>query len=236
MKEFRVASGSIIGSVHQKMCYNNQDHYIVEQNDACIIGLVADGCGSGANSEVGSKLTLRFIVDYVLNNLEENKDWKDNLEDRIISFLKDMLGNLKIREREDFITNHFMFTILGFIIHKGELTLFHAGDGTYGLNSKLNIIDQKNRPKYIAYGIDDSNVAYLNFKTFPLSEISNFLIATDGIDDLLEKGIGLDHLLDEKFFANEVKLNSYLHSQMLEGVLRDDTTVVVLKRFDNVKI
>lgn len=47
---FSNATASVIGSSHYKFFYNNQDSYNFYQDKYCIIGVVADGCGSGSNS------------------------------------------------------------------------------------------------------------------------------------------------------------------------------------------
>ena len=66
-------------------------------------------------------------------------------------------------------------------------------------NGNIKIIDQDNRPKYIVYGINNPNVSYLNFQTYSLDKIKSFIIASDGLEDLLDTGFDKGELFVPPF-------------------------------------
>lgn len=76
MKNYQVLSGSTVGTTHQKLNYNNQDSYELIQTSNYIIGVIADGCGSGHKSEVGAHLGANFACKFISKCIEENKDWQ----------------------------------------------------------------------------------------------------------------------------------------------------------------
>ncbi|MDD3900675.1 MAG: protein phosphatase 2C domain-containing protein [Fermentimonas sp.] len=230
MNNIKIASGSIIGSVHHKMCYNNQDHYIVEQNDDYIIGLVADGCGSGANSEVGAKLCLQFIRSFISHAIRSNAHWKETLEIEIHKYLEQLVTLHNPANSNHFIHENLLFTLVGFVVYNDEVTLFNAGDGVICINHDIKVIDQNNQPKYIAYGLQEKG-QYMNFESYPIIEVSQLLVSSDGLEDLLEKNISINELFNDDFFVKEVNLNAWLYGLLNKNVLQDDTSIVMIKNF-----
>ncbi|WP_250631271.1 protein phosphatase 2C domain-containing protein [Rhodoflexus caldus] len=83
---FKNATASVIGSSHYKLYYNNQDSYSFYQDRTCILGVVADGCGSGSNSEVGAKLGVDFVVNFCKKNFSRNPFDKNLLENALIEY------------------------------------------------------------------------------------------------------------------------------------------------------
>ena len=73
MKEFQMTYASIIGAVHEKLNYNNQDAVLVHRDKDLIIGLLANGCGSGKYTEVGARLITNYIKNYLLSHDELTK-------------------------------------------------------------------------------------------------------------------------------------------------------------------
>jgi len=71
---FDIASGSIIGNMHRKMNYNNQDALLLAEGEEYCVGIVCDGCGSRPHSEVGAKLTAQFLDGYIADKIEQQQD------------------------------------------------------------------------------------------------------------------------------------------------------------------
>ena len=62
MKKFRTGYATTPGYTHRKLDYNNQDAVLLVEHENYTIGIIADGCGSGANSEVGAQLAVKYLA------------------------------------------------------------------------------------------------------------------------------------------------------------------------------
>ncbi len=238
--KFKFATASVIGSTHQKLHYNNQDSYNFYQDENCIIGVVSDGCGSGACSEVGSKLAVDFVVNYCKKEFSQNLLDINTLQNAVIEFLHNIVKNQQTKDEEYFIKNYLLFTLFGFIIQKEQTYIFHSGDGFYILNDKEITIEQNNRPKYIANSLLNEDFS-MSLEIIDTNEVEKILIATDGITHLNEKYLqgenidGMNKISDlfniEEYFENEVSLPKFLTDLSLKrNILKDDTTTIMIKR------
>lgn len=203
-KDYKIGTGSTIGKYHIKTGKNNQDAYRYIRADSKIVGVVCDGCGSGAHSEVGAQLGANIIaeqlffhtdlwdcageVDLVNSKLERSRKV-------ILSKLRGIVkeGFIFHKEFETFFTEYFLFTALCFIVEKNYTYIFSIGDGVYALNGNVKNLGgfESNAPPYVAYGlIPDAIPPELNIK-FQINEIiktenlDTLLIATDGAEDII---------------------------------------------------
>lgn len=237
---FLNASASVIGHSHYKLCYNNQDGYHFFQNKSCIIGVVADGCGGGSNNEVGAKLGVDFVVNFCRKHFSDKPFDVVVLKNALVEFLKNIVKNQRTAEELDFIENYLFFTLFGFVVQPRRTSVFHSGDGLFCLNERLIIIDQDNRPEYIAKTLI-SGEAFLAAESMETSQLDRLLVATDGLLHLNERFFkgenieGMTNLSDlfdhEDFFDDPVSLPAFLTGLSLDRkILRDDTTMIMLKR------
>jgi hypothetical protein len=237
---YQLASASVIGETHQKLYYNNQDAYEFYQDENSIIGIVADGCGSSHSSEVGARLGANFAVNYCKRITASDTFDADNFMKAIVNYLEGILLLQQTEEREEFIKNYFFFTLIGFVVTKESTFIFHSGDGCYILNDDEVVLDENNRPAYLAKALLGETVS-MGIEGLPTSEVKRLLIATDGLLHLKEKlernyAIGdlknLKSLFESpEFFENPIALPKFLSELTNDRqILQDDTTVIMLQR------
>src|SRR6478736_889725 len=59
---FEIAGGSVSGRSHGLAGKGNQDAYHWSVEERSLVAVVCDGCGSGAQSEVGAAIGARLLV------------------------------------------------------------------------------------------------------------------------------------------------------------------------------
>ncbi len=238
--KFKNASASVIGSSHYKHYYNNQDSYNFYQDDSSIIGVVADGCGAGANSEVGARLGVDFVVNFCKKNFQNNPFDAKLLKTALLDYLRNIVKNQNTQEELEFIESYLFFTLFGFIVQNDQTFIFHSGDGLYCLNEKEVIIEQNNRPNYIAKNLISSNFS-LEIEQIETKKLNRILIATDGLTQLNdaflrnEKVEKMEKISD--FFDNENNFDDIIALPKLitdlsinKNILKDDTTLIMIKK------
>lgn len=198
------ASGSVIGRDHlyvgtgrRKVLVskNNQDAHLVFFTDDYFIALVLDGCGSGSDSEVGSKeaaaLFMLAFNKYLMYHVPG-----EAMFDRI---RQDVLAEIRVRANgmglslSRTIADYYLFTVLGVYIDRSHTVIFSFGDGVFFLNGEMTNIGPfpGNAPPYMAYAItgslgeqDHPRILQREFHIqaqIPTKELQTLLIGTDGI-------------------------------------------------------
>ncbi len=234
------ATASVIGSSHQKLYYNNQDAYDLYQDRKIIVGVVADGCGSGINSEVGARLGVNFVVNFCRKNFTNQPFDANILKNGLVEYLKNVVKNQQTIEEIEFIENYLFFTLFGFIIQEHQTFIFHSGDGMYGLNDKEVIIEQNNRPHYVAKSLISGN-AKIETDVIETNKLHRLFVATDGLlhlNDKFLKGeniLGMNKMADmfdnDDYFDDIVALPKDLTDLVInKNILKDDSTLILLKR------
>jgi hypothetical protein len=275
-----VACGSIIGRDHVTtgkilVGKSNQDAVCYNALEDIFVGVCCDGCGGSGFSEFGSRFGCNVIVNSVLHNL-----WTHRMihgYDRLLRKVKqDVVSSIHSVARQfggnytDVIVQHFLFTIVGVMITRKEAVVFNFGDGVFAY--KYNSLDPavfhdlgpfpNNEPPYIAYNLVESSntdTSWLDFKVaakFPVHEMPNIMIGTDGVGDLArasekclpgrtEQVGGISQFWESKYFDNPEAIRQRLRLCNAEitkldrenvrivkhsGLLPDDTTLLVVKR------
>lgn len=237
---FTNATASVIGSSHYKLFYNNQDSYSFYQDKYCIIGVVADGCGSGSNSEVGARLGVDFVVNFCKKHFRSNPFSADFVKSALVEYLRNIVKNQQTMEGVDFIENYLYFTLFGFIIQPQQTCIFHSGDGFYLLNDKEVVIEQNNRPQYIAKNLI-SGENHIKTECIETSKLQRLLVATDGLRYLTDKFLcgerveGMaktsDFFDNETHFEDVISLPKFLTDLSVnKNILKDDTTLIMVKK------
>lgn len=241
---FEVAAGSIPGRDHigrneVLLGRNNQDalHWATSEN--ALVTIVADGCGSAPFSEFGARYGARLIATMVRDRYEEALLQETVAPGKVPDDLfwqqlhRAALQNISLVAAQltgslgskfDVLRDHFLFTVLGVLITRGEVVFFWIGDGVFGLNGTLNRLEPEsgNRPQYLAYGLipgrTERELVALGFKRSPTlqsSDISSILIGTDGVADLADAADrpvpGADNLVgpvsqfwdEDRYFQNQ---------------------------------
>ncbi|MCK5415826.1 protein phosphatase 2C domain-containing protein [Candidatus Parcubacteria bacterium] len=199
MKEIEIATATIQGRSHREMNKNNQDAFYVINRPDMVIGLVADGCGSCVQSEVGANLVVKMIVCLIEKNYFSGQDFNDLLEkvrlDSLAQFrvLINQLGLNFSKTVNDF----FLFTLVGFVLTRDAVVIFSLGDGVVMVNDEIVNLGPfpKNEPPYLMYGLIKSSLQnqiddLLKFKilkNLKFNEFEQMVIGTDGVMDLINK-------------------------------------------------
>ena len=237
---FTNASTSVIGSSHYNLFYNNQDSYNFYQDKSYIIGVVADGCGSGSHSEVGAKLGVDFVVNYCKKYFRHNSFDVDSLQNALIVYLRNIVKNQQTNEELEFIENYLFFTFFGFIIQAEHTFVFHSGDGLYQINDKKVIVEQGNKPQYLAKNLISGN-SHIEIEHIETHKLQKILVATDGLmhlNDRFSNGESIagmksisDFFDNDEHFDNIISLPKFLTDLSInKNILKDDTTLIMLKR------
>lgn len=165
---------------------------------------------------------------------------KNLLENALIEYLRNIVKNQQTSEELDFIENYLFFTLFGFIVQPHQTFIFHSGDGLYILNEKQVIVEQNNRPKYIAKTLI-SGEFYMETDHIETEKLQNLLVATDGLTHLNDKFLQgenvenmtkiSDFFKTESYFENEVSLPKFLTGLSInKNILKDDTTMIILRQ------
>jgi hypothetical protein len=258
--QYQLAGGSTIGRDHRMVPKNNQDSWSIWKYDNLTVGIVADGCGSGMHSEVGAKLGVQMLG--VALRSEHQRYGQINwprVQRNMLTQL-DSVAQMMGDDYRKIVESYMLFTLLGVIIDNERATFFALGDGTIIINGEALSIGpfQNNAPPYLGYGllldkltIEANAVALQPVCDLPIAQVASFLIATDGIDDVVRNdhgtlpGLGKPVGSIEQFWQNDRYFgnNPELLSRQLKligrdwpavqpqpGLLGDDTTIIVGRR------
>lgn len=181
------------GNGHYLSGLNNQDFCYMENN----LKLITDGCSSGLFSEVGTRL---FIQRFLHLNTRFDVDMFEHNVEQTFSSICTSITNSK-EERDEFITNNMLFTIIACFELEDKFVVKFIGDGyiiTVNNNDMVSYIRlfYGKTPPYYAYTKipTQSYSQELKFKTFefPKSVFKNIGIASDGFSPIAENKIGED--------------------------------------------
>lgn len=253
----------MIGRDHRLIPKNNQDSWTIQDLGNTQFGIVADGCGSGAHSEVGARLGVQMLSKCFALQNESVKDFDwSAIETRMLMQLEWLLPALA-DNRLLAVQEQLLFTLLGVVFDDQTAAFFALGDGTIIVNGEALPLGRYpgNAPPYLGYRlisevltIDPGLVKLTPILEVPTAQIDSFLIATDGIDDFIKNAQnylpGTDTLVGtvDQFWQNDryFRGNPELVSRQLKlvgrdwplhdphpGLLSDDTTLIVGRRSPN---
>ncbi len=194
---------SVPGQKHIQTMRNNQDGYTIMRSNDFVIGVVCDGCTTTkgySHNEVGARLFPAIIAKCILQRAIDNEEeilgvrfW-DMVSQDIISKIG-AIAQMIPGKTSDTIKEYLLFTIVGFVVWKDTVIVFHCGDGWYILNNQnISLSDpQRTVQSYIGYNlasIDDTSLLLSSkiqvAKSLPLSQVEHLVVASDGIADILK--------------------------------------------------
>jgi len=233
-----------VGSEHKRIGKNNQDSFNVDEaiieGKKFLFGVVCDGCSAGARSETGAHLMASFITSEIPMILYAGvplEEVPQALFSRCIGYLSAVASQTNVGDpnrRLQFIVDHLLCTILGFITDYDRIIFFSAGDGIFIVDDQFFKIDQDNKPKYLAYHLVDRK--YLTAKEgivpqsfevrdIQFSNLERFAVCSDGmLPEAVEVLWG--HVDDKLGVQRALKVLSLRKLNFL-----DDCTAIVVEKF-----
>ncbi|HYO74772.1 MAG TPA: protein phosphatase 2C domain-containing protein [Archangium sp.] len=185
---FEFAAATVQGREHARAGRNNQDSFWARASEHGLAVAVTDGCGSGAQSELGAQLGARRVVEGALALLSkqvpvESPGFLQRLGADVLCFLQALSGELGERA----IGEALLFTVVGAVVTPEHTLVFSAGDGLWALNGEVQRLGPfaNNAPPYLAYGLLKPGAVSLKANTLrPTAEVDSLLLGTDGVADL----------------------------------------------------
>jgi len=175
---------------------------------------------------------------------------------KLISEIARGMGSEEDLER--IVENYFLFTIVGVLVSPDWTVTFSMGDGVLALNGDVHVIPPfpGNAPPYIgnyARARDPGRplANFVRHQVIPTADVQSILIGSDGVGDLIEAeamplpgkidlvGPLAQFWTDDKFIQNPDMIRRRLAvvnrewvdgRHIRKGLLRDDTTLVVIRR------
>jgi len=244
MKNFQIAVGSVTGTSHRNplRLLNNQDAFSFIEKDNLIIAVIADGCGAGKHSEVGSKLGVKLITSELAHGPckycgEMLSDWDASWE-RINSKLQKLVFDMShgLANFEDTVRDYFLFTIIGVAITPEDVLIFHKGDGLYSINGNINSLYQENCPDYFGHGLlrpFSPGVSITLPQTYQIDvpSVKSIVLATDGAE-----GYDINQFTQEKYFENSdnIRRKLALDTKLDQSAYnRDDVTILSIRKIED---
>lgn len=196
--QFEIAGGSVPGRSHLLAGKCNQDafHWAVEERS--LVAVVCDGCGSGAESEVGAAIGARLMVAEVgraiaLGGDLDSFDLWDGVRRSVLARLSDLVAAMG-EKRSVLVSELFLFTVVGLAVSADRAVIFAAGDGLFALGGEVVRLGPfpRNEPPYLGYGLLDedplgpSTPRLVVHRSLPASALGTVLLGTDGAADLLD--------------------------------------------------
>lgn len=203
--QFELAGGSVAGTNHRRGVPTNcQDAFCISQGPWGSIAVIADGCSSGDDSEVGAAIGVRLVAYSLERHLSKGRPATASLLRRVhqetVSHLH-VLAKSMGESLSEVVARYFLFTLVGVAITDENATFFSIGDGVIVVNGEeIRLLpSEENEPLYIGYALTgsrltDDNPNALDFRIarqLPPRELESFLIGTDGVCDVIEKAEAL---------------------------------------------
>lgn len=257
---FALAGGSVIGRDHRLVPKNNQDSWSIWQSDKLTIAVVADGCGSGAHSEVGAKIGVSLISRLLRSEYQaDGRIHWSRVQLQAVSQL-DVLARAMGENYRTVVEQYLLFTLVGVVINEQSTQFFALGDGCVIVNGDSIPLGPfpGNMPPYLGYNllpgelaIDERSLRLTPLLTLPTQDLGTFLIGTDGVDDLVRSsetnmpGMAKPVGAIDQFWQNDryFRGNPELVTRQLKligrdwplhdpqpGLLHDDTTLIAGRR------
>jgi len=207
MALFQLASASLLGLDHRLPLKekNGQDALWIHPVPISIFGnvqicLVADGCGSGAHSEVGAKLGVRLLASAIARQIERARESEESPRhqfDRILEAARqDVLARVRVLAQDmggsfsSTINEYFLFTTVGAILTDSHSVFFSRGDGLVVVNGEEIWVEPEdgNAPVYLSYTLVETSLnkrphelAFQIHRVVHSDQLNHFLIGTDGL-------------------------------------------------------
>lgn len=235
MNTLKTAAAAVTGARHLRMARNGQDAVATWQHGDVAVVAVADGCGSGASSEVGARLGVELFVRGLAARITEREPW-----DAARAEVRDAIARL-CGDDERLLREAFMFTLVAAVVTPEATTVWALGDGAYSFGDYTRALGPfaDNQPPYLAYDVVGEPREAVIERVCACDAV---IIATDGADDLQA---GIERFAAPRFVEHpdvlrrELALLARANERIdwtagrvvrTAAVLQDDCAVAVVRR------
>jgi len=237
-----VAAASVIGRDHRRADRPCQDAFAIRRGAAATVVVLADGCGSGAHSELGARLGANLLANALSARLaagaraDERATWRAAC-DEVLARLAELVPVLG----DDPISRHLLFTLVAAALTDDGAAVLTIGDGLVAIDGELRVLESAdNAPAYLGYELLGRAVA---IELEVVSAAGALALATDGAAPLAGELAAMPR--DDRFFTHPDALRRRLARASREeieidwergevvrrgGLLADVTTVALVRR------
>lgn len=206
-----MATAAVTGARHLRASRNGQDAVATWREDGVAVAVVADGCGSGASSEVGARLGAVWFARLVGARLargeriDQKETWRGARTD-LVAALAELLEVLP-GDRVQPIHDCLLFTLVAGAVTTDGAAVWALGDGAYSFGDTTRVLGPfaDNQPPYVAYDLlGDAREAHLEIAP---AGCETLIVATDGATDL---ETGLERFAEPRLIAHPDALRRQL--------------------------
>jgi hypothetical protein len=252
-------TGGVLGREHRRRGRGSQDAAAVSFDLGVACAVVCDGCSSGEASEVGARLSARWLAAHAPRLRAEHEDvgaLATALLDGLVAHLGRVADDLAgLGDRAPVVAQLLLATALVALIDTrpgGRAVVLGVGDGLFVIDDRVRAVgDGGSAPAYPAYRLlDDATCPPRDARAVtmdilhegPADAVTTLALATDGALELEQtrgerlrdgsKVEGLAELArDERLARNPSLLGKRLLALgEAHGRLWDDTTIALLAR------
>lgn len=232
------------GHTHPVHC----DDFLVQKrvNPTLWIGAVMDGCSSGTDSYFAATM-IGKLISKIMATLHYTQAVGFDIEQADTSVILKYVAQALFKEvilakNQLFLERNELLSTLIIAIYRPQilqLSLLAAGDGVFSINGETTVIEQQNKPNYLAYHLDKSFDEWYDGETITKHRmgVHGFAISTDGVESFTTEALtgeetdfdAIDYLLINQAMAeNAAMLNKKcLIMEQEQGLIpRDDVAII----------
>lgn len=232
-----------MGSHHYIYGINNQDYGLEYKNIMCVV----DGCSQGKHSEVGAKLFIKKLYEFLKTKDNNSKELPFITTKDIFTVFKKIMDYIVeiIDDQPNLydIINFMCFTIVFCQKTNYGWKVWVFGDGTIitqDYNNDINFIEinKSNTPYYPVYLFMDDRILKkqehpnkFNSFMFAVDDFQSIGIASDGLSYII--GTNYEdqfkkHLLEKKDYKIQQFINKCNYQfKECNGFFKDDITIIM---------
>lgn len=196
---WKVAGASVIGKQHEATEGRCEDAWcwarrLLPCGHEAVAACVCDGAGSAANGWVGAQIASRFLVYWLVNNIEKVFSYAgDKHKQVIVSAVKRQLRRLALREKTA-LCSYACTVVAALTVTDGRWLIAHLGDGAIvgSFGGELRIVSAPRKGEFANetfFVTDDDAAANIDIQSgglgHPTAPPEAFALFTDGVEGAL---------------------------------------------------
>lgn len=229
-----LVGGCLAGPDHRRALRDGQDGLALASRGDVHVGIVTDGCGSGAHSEVGARLGARWLAALCLaafDRLEPPAVAAEGVAralTRRLSVLARTLG-ASGRVEPAIVNDYLLFTFLAVVRSPRGVAVFGVGDGLVVVDGRcLRLEAEGNAPDYVGYRVLGRRADVTLHASLAPGEAASVAVATDGLTPVADDPAAIARLVSDPAYARNASLpRKRLVALADRGVIHDDAAIAI---------